>query len=61
MKEIWYAVQNKDAHEEGTWDYGSHDYDEAVAMAKEIKEKEGYAVIATIDVADEFCMDEEEI
>lgn len=61
MKEIWYAVQNKVAHEEGTCDYGSHDYDEAVSMANEIKEKDGYAVIATIDVADGFCLSEEEI
>ena len=50
-KKYWYAVQE---HRDDAWDYGSHDYDEAVEM---LKRQEG-GLIAVIDEESNVCVDE---
>ena len=47
----WYAVQET---REDAWDYGSHNYDEAVEMLK----KQGHGLIAVIDEDENFCIEE---
>ena len=47
----WYAVQ-KDSTD--TWDFGSHDYNEAAQMLKE----QGYGLIAVIDEESNVCDEE---
>lgn len=51
MKRLWYAVMEKSTD---AWDYGSHDFYEAVDMLK----KQGYGEIAVIDEDDAFCINE---
>lgn len=48
---VWYAVQE---HRDDAWDYGSHDYDEAVEMLK----KQGGGLIAVIDEDANYCVEE---
>ena len=51
---MWYAVQKT---REDEWDYGSHDYNEAVEMLKE----QGYGLIAVIEEGrNPVCVGEEE-
>ena len=50
-KKIWYAVQETS---DDSWDKGSYNIDEAVAMLKE----QGHGLIAAIDEDDAFCLDE---
>ena len=47
----WYAVQEERTD---AWDYGTHDYDEAVKMLKE----QGCGLIAVIDEETNFCEEE---
>lgn len=60
--EIFYAVQHGDNFD---WDNGSDNYDEAVKMAEEMAENSRYdgeeIRIATINVDNSFCEDEEVI
>lgn len=48
---VWYAVQKERTD---AWDFGSHDYEEAVRMLKE----QGHGLIAVIDEKDGFCVKE---
>lgn len=48
MAKKWYAVQET---RQDAWDYGSHDYDEAVAMLK----SQGKGLIAVINEEINFC------
>lgn len=50
-KTMWYAVQEERTD---AWDFGSHDYEEAVRMLKE----QGHGLIAVIDEKDGFCVKE---
>lgn len=47
----WYAVQKETTDE---WDYGSHDYAEAVEMLK----KQGAGLIAVIEENTGVCVEE---
>jgi hypothetical protein len=50
-KTMWYAVQEERTD---AWDFGSHDYEEAVRMLKE----QGHGLIAVIDEKAGFCVKE---
>ena len=53
---MWYAIQKN--REDNDWGTGSHDYNEAVQMAKE----QGCAMIAVIEEGDDpICVDEIEV
>lgn len=49
----WFAVQET---REDAWDYGSHDYNEAVRMLK----AQGHGLIAVIDEDTGVCLEEVE-
>lgn len=48
---IWYAVQET---AEDAWDWGSYDFEEA----KDMLLLQGYGLIAEIDTATNFCLNE---
>lgn len=51
VSKVWYAVQ---VDSTDTWDYGSHDYDEAVDMLRQ----QGCGLIAVINEDTNFCESE---
>lgn len=56
-KKIWYAILMD--REDSDWGTGSHDYDEAIAMAQDMREIYPDAYIAVIDDGDDpTCIDE---